>query len=75
MNLFTRGASSRRPAPPTAPQRAADSPSHPSGGLPNPALAALTGDWMIDPAHSRIGFSVRHALVTTVRGAFTEYQK
>lgn len=29
---------------------------------------------MIDRAHSRIGFSVRHALVTTVRGAFTEYQ-
>jgi polyisoprenoid-binding protein YceI len=29
---------------------------------------------MIDPAHSRIGFSVRHALVTTVRGAFAEYQ-
>ncbi|MEU9308592.1 YceI family protein [Streptomyces sp. NPDC048256] len=74
MNLFTRGASSRRPAPPTAPQRPADSPSRPSAGLPDPALAALTGDWMIDPAHSRIGFSVRHALVTTVRGAFTEYQ-
>lgn len=34
----------------------------------------LTGEWMIDAAHSRIGFSVRHALVTTVRGAFTEYQ-
>jgi polyisoprenoid-binding protein YceI len=29
---------------------------------------------MIDPAHSRIGFSVRHAMVTTVRGAFTEYR-
>jgi polyisoprenoid-binding protein YceI len=28
---------------------------------------------MIDPAHSRIGFSVRHAMVTTVRGAFSEY--
>lgn len=29
---------------------------------------------MIDPAHSRIGFSVRHAMVTTVRGSFTEYK-
>ncbi|WP_438272796.1 YceI family protein [Streptomyces sclerotialus] len=29
---------------------------------------------MIDPAHSRIGFSVRHAMVTTVRGAFTEFE-
>jgi polyisoprenoid-binding protein YceI len=29
---------------------------------------------MIDPAHSRIGFAVRHAMVTTVRGSFTDYQ-
>lgn len=29
---------------------------------------------MIDPAHSRIGFSVRHAMVTTVRGSFAEYE-
>ncbi|GGY98837.1 polyisoprenoid-binding protein [Streptomyces poonensis] len=41
---------------------------------PDPALAALTGDWMVDPAHSRIGFSVRHAMVTTVRGCFLQYQ-
>ncbi|SER50847.1 Polyisoprenoid-binding protein YceI [Streptomyces sp. yr375] len=74
MNLFTRGASFRRSAPPTAPQPPVGSPAFPAAGLPNPALAALTGEWMIDPAHSRIGFSVRHALVTTVRGAFTEYE-
>lgn len=41
---------------------------------PDPALAALTGEWIIDPAHSRIGFSVRHAMVTTVRGAFAEFE-
>ncbi|MFF5187252.1 YceI family protein [Streptomyces sp. NPDC000345] len=75
MNLFTRAASRRRPAPPTNPQLPHDLAAFaPGGGLPDPALAALTGEWMIDPAHSRIGFSVRHALVTTVRGAFTEYQ-
>ncbi|MBQ0862261.1 YceI family protein [Streptomyces sp. RK75] len=39
-----------------------------------PALQELTGEWIIDPAHSRIGFSVRHAMVTTVRGSFTEYR-
>ncbi|MEU1802393.1 YceI family protein [Streptomyces sp. NPDC019937] len=39
-----------------------------------PGLSALTGEWIIDAAHSRIGFSVRHAMVTTVRGAFTEYE-
>ncbi|GAA2227171.1 YceI family protein [Streptomyces nogalater] len=38
-----------------------------------PALQALTGRWTIDRPHSHIGFSVRHAMVTTVRGAFTDY--
>lgn len=73
MNLFTRGASLRRSAPPPL-RNAPSTPPLSSSGLPDPALAALTGEWMIDPAHSRIGFSVRHALVTTVRGAFTEYE-
>ncbi|MFV0374638.1 YceI family protein [Microbacterium sp.] len=30
------------------------------------------GDWDIDPNHSRIGFSARHAMVTTVRGSFND---
>jgi polyisoprenoid-binding protein YceI len=34
----------------------------------------LTGTYRIDPAHSRIGFSARHAMVTKVRGAFNEYE-
>ncbi|MFI9719492.1 YceI family protein [Streptomyces sp. NPDC052396] len=41
---------------------------------PNPALAALTGDYTIDPSHSSIGFTVRHAMVTNVRGTFTGHQ-
>jgi polyisoprenoid-binding protein YceI len=73
MNLFNRAATLRRSAPPTAPQLPADPPDFAPGRL-DPTLAALTGEWMIDPAHSRIGFSVRHAMVTTVRGAFTEYK-
>ncbi|MFF3764927.1 YceI family protein [Streptomyces sp. NPDC001922] len=40
----------------------------------DPALAALTGDYTIDPAHSTIGFTVRHAMVTNVRGSFGEYE-
>ncbi|MFF1648939.1 YceI family protein [Streptomyces sp. NPDC058240] len=40
----------------------------------DPALAALTGDYAIDPAHSSIGFTVRHAMVTNVRGAFGEHE-
>jgi polyisoprenoid-binding protein YceI len=35
--------------------------------------ARLTGDYVIDPVHSRIGFSARHAMVTKVRGAFNEF--
>lgn len=39
-----------------------------------PDLSHLTGDYTIDPDHSEIGFSVRHAMVTTVRGSFTEFE-
>jgi polyisoprenoid-binding protein YceI len=38
-----------------------------------PSFAELTGTWNIDPAHSRIGFVARHAMVTKVRGAFNEF--
>ncbi len=31
------------------------------------------GTFNIDPSHSRIGFSARHAMVTKVRGAFNEF--
>lgn len=36
--------------------------------------AELTGDYGIDPTHSRIGFSARHAMVTKVRGEFTKFE-
>jgi polyisoprenoid-binding protein YceI len=35
---------------------------------------ALTGDYQLDPSHSRIGFQARHAMVTKVRGAFNEFE-
>ncbi|MEU9152356.1 YceI family protein [Streptomyces sp. NPDC048417] len=78
MNLFSRPLTSRRAAAPTAPPRPTVAPAAPSPTsapvLLDPALAALSGEWIVDPAHSRIGFSVRHAMVTTVRGAFAEYK-
>lgn len=40
----------------------------------DPALAALTGDYVIDAAHSSIGFTVRHAMVTNVRGSFDAFE-
>jgi polyisoprenoid-binding protein YceI len=39
-----------------------------------PALTELTGTWTLDPAHTRIGFVARHAMVTKVRGAFNEFE-
>lgn len=40
----------------------------------DPALAALSGEYVLDPAHTDIGFSVRHAMVTNVRGSFQEHE-
>ena len=40
----------------------------------SPALTELTGTYTLDPAHSRIGFVARHAMVTKVRGAFNEFE-
>ncbi|WP_166969670.1 YceI family protein [Brevibacterium atlanticum] len=36
------------------------------------AAPGLTGHWDIDPAHSRLGFSTRHAMISRVRGAFND---
>ncbi|MGA8846076.1 MAG: YceI family protein [Nocardioides sp.] len=37
------------------------------------AIADITGSYTIDPAHSRLGFIARHAMVTKVRGQFNEF--
>src|SRR5829696_8817820 len=39
-----------------------------------PSLSQLTGEYKLDPAHTRIGFVARHAMVTKVRGAFNEFE-
>lgn len=33
-----------------------------------------TGTWNVDPAHSRVGFAVRHMGIVTVRGEFTQFE-
>lgn len=40
---------------------------------PTAAVEDISGDYTIDPTHTRIGFSTRHAMVTTVRGQFSEF--
>ncbi|WP_405528139.1 YceI family protein [Streptomyces canus] len=41
--------------------------------MTNTDLTALTGDYTIDASHSTIGFTVRHAMVTNVKGKFDEF--
>ena len=36
-------------------------------------LAAATGTWVIDTAHTNLGFSARHAMVAKVRGSFADF--
>jgi polyisoprenoid-binding protein YceI len=33
----------------------------------------IKGEYTLDPTHSRLGFSTRHAMVTTVRGQFKDF--
>ncbi|MEV6025089.1 YceI family protein [Streptomyces sp. NPDC052036] len=40
----------------------------------NPGLAALTGDYVVDPSHTTIGFVARHAMVTNVKGGFQDFE-
>ena len=37
-------------------------------------MSDITGTWVIDPAHTSIAFSARHAMVAKVRGNFTAFE-
>lgn len=41
---------------------------------PTSAIDDITGDYVIDASHTTLGFSTRHAMVTTVRGRFGEFE-
>ena len=38
-----------------------------------PTLTDISGDYTVDPSHSRLGFVARHAMVTKVRGQFDAF--
>lgn len=38
------------------------------------ALSDYAGTWVIDPAHTQIGFVARHAMITKVRGTFDTFE-
>jgi polyisoprenoid-binding protein YceI len=40
---------------------------------PATPTAVPTGTWTVDPAHSKVGFAVKHMGIATVRGEFTEF--
>lgn len=42
--------------------------------LDTPVVDTITGDYTIDPSHSRIGFIARHAMVTSVQGSFKDFE-
>jgi polyisoprenoid-binding protein YceI len=46
----------------------------PTFDAPTNIVADITGDYTIDASHSRLGFSARHAMVTTVRGSFGDFE-
>ena len=41
---------------------------------PSVAVENISGDYTIDPSHTRVGFSARHAMVTKVRGHFDSFE-
>lgn len=54
-------------------QKAADTTAAAAGAVAvSPELAAVTGDYSVDPSHTTIGFVARHAMVTNVKGSFKE---
>lgn len=69
----------QQPAPQTSspqsgsPQSAAPQPAAPAAASSGSDLAALTGDYVIDPVHSEVGFVAKHAMVTNVRGTFDDF--
>ena len=65
MGLFNRSAKS---ATTTA------TPVSPVFDAPTAAIDDIAGDYTLDVTHTRIGFSARHAMVTTVRGQFGEFE-
>ena len=40
---------------------------------PTTVIDDISGDYTIDTAHTHLGFSARHAMVTTVRGKFNDF--
>jgi polyisoprenoid-binding protein YceI len=67
MGLFNRSAKATTVA-------TAATPATPDFDAATAAIDDIAGDYTLDVTHTRIGFSARHAMVTTVRGQFGEFE-
>ncbi|MBU1936238.1 YceI family protein [bacterium] len=36
--------------------------------------SGFAADWTVDKAHSQVGFAVKHLMISTVRGSFSDYE-
>ncbi|MGF6885786.1 polyisoprenoid-binding protein YceI [Nocardia sp. GAS34] len=54
------------------PQRGIPPPSEQENAMSTP-IGLTAGTWVIDPAHSTLGFSVRHLMVSKVQGRFSDF--
>jgi polyisoprenoid-binding protein YceI len=68
MGLFSRSTPSANSGAPVA---AVPAPVFDAG---TSAVDDIAGDYTLDITHTRLGFSARHAMVTTVRGQFGEFE-
>lgn len=53
--------------------RTKDEPTASTFDAPTSAIDDISGEYALDVTHTRLGFSVRHAMVTTVRGSFKSF--
>jgi polyisoprenoid-binding protein YceI len=67
MSFFRRSSKKSAAAAPAAAQPVT------TGAVAVAERDSITGDYVIDASHSRLGFSARHAMVTTVRGQFADF--
>jgi polyisoprenoid-binding protein YceI len=74
MGLFSRSTTSTKSAASGAQVAAASAASAPVFDAGTSAVDDIAGDYTLDITHTRIGFSARHAMVTTVRGQFNEFE-
>jgi polyisoprenoid-binding protein YceI len=74
MGIFSRKSTASTSTSHKAESPVAVAPSAATFDAPTAVIDNISGDYTLDPTHTRLGFSARHAMVTTVRGAFKDFE-